>query len=73
MTGRLTTLTPDAGTIASATAKSCIYSFVRAQFYGDWDQLVADFGGGAVINVNFQRSQTPNVALTVRRLLATTP
>ena len=67
MLGRVAVLTDTGGTIHSSTVQSCPYEFSREQFYGDWDQLVTDFGAGASIQVNFRRV-APGQAAIVRRI-----
>lgn len=70
MTGTLTACTAAGGAIASNTAQSCPYTFVPDQFYGPgtYDQLVADFGGGATITVNFRPNSATGIATIVRRM-----
>lgn len=70
MTGSLTAIVADTGTLVSETPKACTYTFPRSAFFGDWEQLVLDFGGGAPIRLRYKPNPTvPNVAQAVQRLL----
>jgi len=66
MFGTVQTLTPatESGTIQGGTPP-CTYTFDRAHYFSDWEDLVIDFANGDTIYVNYLGKS--GTAVVVRR------